>query len=219
MLLHSVALLLCTFGLHVRASSSPDSFGLIYPGAPAVVGENITIGIEPPSGLQGWPFNISIVALLPNGTTTPIFSASSFDKLPDFASAIATPPPSAVSLITGILNLSLVGIYQIDWSLTYYFSSDPSQANGTYLGPGPFSSQTWVLQRNLTAVNGTGSGSSGIPPQLTVTTELPSLPTANLPKYPGIPSAASQIFSSVVLRFIVVCGLLWTIIEAMDIVL
>ncbi|KZS86669.1 hypothetical protein SISNIDRAFT_471597 [Sistotremastrum niveocremeum HHB9708] len=54
MLLHSVVLLLCTFGLHVRASSSPDSVGLIYPGAPAVVGTSTSTSLTRDRGWRGY---------------------------------------------------------------------------------------------------------------------------------------------------------------------
>jgi hypothetical protein len=51
-------------------------------------------------------------------------------------------------------------------------SSDPSQANSTYCGPGPFSYETYILNKTFSVTSNEGQG--GI---ATITTQLPQQPT------------------------------------------
>jgi hypothetical protein len=43
--------------------------------------------------------------------------------------------------------------YTLFWNITYVLSSDPAQANKTYCGGGPFSSQSWVLNSTVQVVD------------------------------------------------------------------
>jgi hypothetical protein len=63
--------------------------------------------------------------------------------------------------------------YTAFWNFTYATSSDPSQANGSYCGPGPFSFESYVVNKTF-SVNATTSEEQ---PAATVTTDLPQQPT------------------------------------------
>jgi hypothetical protein len=63
--------------------------------------------------------------------------------------------------------------YTAFWNFTFATSSDPSQANDTYCGPGPFSFESYVVNETF-SVNATTSGQQ---PDATVTTDLPQQPT------------------------------------------
>lgn len=68
--------------------------------------------------------------------------------------------------------------YTFQWNVTYGVSSSPSEANSTNLcGPGPFSYQSWVLNKTLTAsVMGPDVGIL----ETTVTSSLPTEPTGKV---------------------------------------
>ncbi len=71
--------------------------------------------------------------------------------------------------------------YTIRYNISYWLSSDPSQANDTYCGPQPFTHETWIL--NPTFSVGTSKECCGAVPfisSLGTTSALPSTPTGKI---------------------------------------
>jgi hypothetical protein len=62
--------------------------------------------------------------------------------------------------------------YTAFWNFTFATSSDPSQANDTYCGPGPFSFESYVVNKTFMV-----DDTQGQPADATVTTSLPQQPT------------------------------------------
>jgi hypothetical protein len=62
--------------------------------------------------------------------------------------------------------------YTATWNFTYAMSSDPSQANSTYCGPGPFSFEYYVLNKTFSVTSNETQGALA-----TITTQLPQQPT------------------------------------------
>jgi hypothetical protein len=65
-------------------------------------------------------------------------------------------------------------------------SSDPSQANSTYCGPGPFSFEYYVLNKTFSVISNETQGALA-----TITTELPQQPTG-LVKLDTLSSSSSS---------------------------
>jgi hypothetical protein len=64
--------------------------------------------------------------------------------------------------------------YTVSWNFTYASGSDPTQANATSCGPGPFVYESYVLNRTFTA---TAAPSIEVG-YSSVTTMLPEQPSA-----------------------------------------
>ncbi|KZS90115.1 hypothetical protein SISNIDRAFT_524542 [Sistotremastrum niveocremeum HHB9708] len=180
--------LYCVIGQGAASEPPAGSIGLFYPTSQAVtvtgtkiqIGETVNIGIEVYNDdiSTALAFNTSMTALLPNGTTVPIFHSG-----PDYeVNGMQCAEGDTDTIISGPLNISLAGTYAITWNLTYFTSANTSQVNRTFCGPGPFTAQTWLLTQNITAAQG-GHGESSnatTPPAVPVVTEtLPSKPTSN----------------------------------------
>ena len=74
------------------------------------------------------------------------------------------------------------GTYTMAWNFTYMISSDPQNANASYCGPGPFSTQHFLINSTFESEpNDTGEPNPlyTVPASLT-TANLPSKPTGNV---------------------------------------
>jgi hypothetical protein len=68
--------------------------------------------------------------------------------------------------------------WSINREITYNVTADPSKANSTYCGPGPYSIESWNLTHTFEVIQvGTSSVVVGTATAATFTSELPSEPT------------------------------------------
>lgn len=71
--------------------------------------------------------------------------------------------------------------YTLQYNVSYWLSSDPSQANATYCGPKPFLQQTWLLNYTFdVSQNGDNVGSIPLETLSSVVATLPSSPTGEV---------------------------------------
>jgi hypothetical protein len=95
------------------------------------------------------------------------------------------------------------GTYTIVWNVTYAISSDQSKANGSYCGPPPFSTQSFIFNDTFTA-----SVVQAIDPAESFTDAVSSS-TARLPTKPTgkVNSSAVRIMEmTVVLKLVIIAG-------------
>ncbi|TFY59647.1 hypothetical protein EVJ58_g5651 [Rhodofomes roseus] len=191
----------CLFALAASAyaASLPDKLTLLVP--PSHVQVNSTVcpgwsmpadetryyGTAPclrsprsaPNSLESLGFieamNITIFA--PNGTD---ISSVGVNTVPDNITGHGDCGSYPGSSYSGCAVAADTGTYTIRWNLTYTMSADPSQANASYCGPAPFSTQIFVLNQTFDTFTVLGQGNAHTNTEITTTTTLPTKPTGNL---------------------------------------
>jgi len=166
---------LLAFPFLAYTASPPDKLTLLVPPSQVQVNSLVCLGwAEPADSTRYYGFieavNISMIA--PNGTNIGSVTHSTNAGL-----GCTTYPGSSYS---GCAVASDTGKYTVVWNFTYTISSDPAQANESYCGPAPFSTQVFLLNETFEATLVQGEGTSFTNTEFTRTTTLPTKPTGNL---------------------------------------
>jgi hypothetical protein len=169
-------------------TSLKDVFGVSYTITSSYTYPNGTSGLGPGNSMRdGECFNSSTVG----GGAEDAFLA---DVIGSCVSYIHS-THYALSLHGLPLILSCRCRYTISWNYTYTTSADPSQANATFCGPGPFSHQKFLLNTTFEVVDQGASTTTGRNTTAqTVTSRLPTAPTGKV-NSPDAKSGASSSFS------------------------
>ncbi|KAH9927831.1 uncharacterized protein B0H18DRAFT_875295, partial [Fomitopsis serialis] len=154
------------------AVSLPDTFTLLVPPSQVQVDRVLRVGAAPNAVL--WyvvcspasqrlmtpkflglveAVNTSLIA--PNGTKIGHFQSNT-DNITGLGSCV----PAQSTGASGCDVAADEGTYTIIWNVAYTMSSDPSQANASYCGPSPFSTQTCLLNETFEATKGQGEATS-----------------------------------------------------------
>jgi hypothetical protein len=165
----------------------PQTVVLYYPGEAVTPSTGISLGYtinDAFASLQGLQQNVSISLTWPNGTRT---------SYQDFGSSHPSCHlgPAGIDYIKEAMNLTDLGkcarcsflsrcvlttadSYTATWNYTFGTSPDPSQANSSYCGPGPFSYQSFLINQTFAVQT---DATSPVLPGARVTASFPSQPT------------------------------------------
>ncbi|KAH9833544.1 uncharacterized protein C8Q71DRAFT_773928 [Rhodofomes roseus] len=172
----------CLFALAASAyaASLPDKLTLLVPPSHVQVNSTVCPGWSMPADetrYYGFIEAMNITIFAPNGTD---ISSVGVNTVPDNITGHGDCGSYPGSSYSGCAVVADTGTYTIRWNLTYTMSADPSQANASYCGPAPFSTQIFVLNQTFDTFTVLGQGNAHTNTEITTTTTLPTKPTGNL---------------------------------------
>jgi len=186
-----------------RAVSPPGSVHLIRPNPNIRVPDSavITYGFaEDTNQIYGLVKNITMYYMQPDGSqvASDSFGSDFTNQDGSFDNGGYSPDECRNypgTSMTSNFSASQPGNYTLFWDITYVMSSDPTKANSTYCGPGPFSKQNWLMNSTVIVVE--ASLGSGVDIGTSTTdVNLPSSPTGRVNGAVGIaPGHAAGLLS------------------------
>ncbi|KAE9394845.1 hypothetical protein BT96DRAFT_923266 [Gymnopus androsaceus JB14] len=168
------------------ADSPPSTVTLMGPPNATTVplGSPLSVGLLFGPEYIGLLEFLDISVIYPNGTVVFAGGASNYLTI----SANDSAPPQDCGQLDGAgeggvraagISVDQVGTYMVQYNVSYWLSSDPSQANATYCGPPPFSQQMWLLNTTFVAFQPGSATSTGLPNEVSTAT-IPGSPTGNV---------------------------------------
>jgi len=172
----TLTLSLLVFPLSAYAVSLPDTFTLLVPPSQVQANSTVCFGCaQPPTRYYGLIEAVNTTLIAPNGTKIGHFQLNTNN-----ITGLGTCVPAQSTGGSGCDVVPDEGTYTIIWDVAYTMSSDPSQANASYCGPPPFSTQTFSLNETFEATVGQSEATSFTNMAYTTATTFLTEPTGNL---------------------------------------